>query len=281
MIEKFLPALRLLRRMLCIGCLSLLSVPAQAGNIGFGLALTDSKLAITNQGNSSAFYPAAFRLTADGTWQQLALAPGARQPAELAAGAQIEFLWPDTRPPAALPPLEALRPVMVRFFDQAGAGFGQISFFNQPLGAEQTLEAGYVDGKMKIAPPDGKTDAAGNPIRATWLVWGREDGIAPLRGAVEFRHVQPAAQRIEWKAGTQAQEFDLGKGLPVVFLLHETAQGLRLQVVYGGNVQGRQQRAAWLDRNPLFYNLALWTGAAGLAALLWHLIAAARRRAAA
>lgn len=281
-IENIFPVWRFWRRnlLLCIGCLSFLAASAQAGNVGFGLSLTGDKLSVTNQGNTSAFYPAAYRLLADGHWQQLMLAPGTRQPAELAAGAQIEFVWPDTRPLTALPPLEALRPVMVRFFDQAGAGFGQISFFNQPLIAEQILDAGYDGNKMKIAPPNDKT-AAGNPIRATWLVWAREDGIAPLRGAVEFRHLQPDARRIEWKPGAKAQRFELGDGLPVAFLLHETVQGLRLQVVSGGNVQGRQQRAAWLDKNRLFAYLALWTGVAGLAALFWHLVAARRGRSAA
>ncbi|MBS0309051.1 MAG: hypothetical protein JSS58_08785 [Proteobacteria bacterium] len=253
---------------------------AQAGNINFGLSLTDNKIAITNQGNATAFYPAAYRLDANGHWQPLALPNGTSQPAELVPSATLSLTWPDTRPLTSLPPLEALQPVMVRFFDQAGAGFGQISFFHQPLGAEQTLDASYQDGKMTIAPPAGKTDNPDHQIRATWLLWGQEEGIRPLRAPVEPRHVQPDARRIVWRADMPAQRFDLGAGLPVVFLVHETAQGLRLQVVGGGGVQGRQQRAAWLDWWREWERGARWLSAAALALLLWHMAQAWRTRSA-
>lgn len=273
MTEKFLSVLRCILPVFLFPLLAMSS--AQAGNVGFGLSLTGNRLSVTNQGNTSAFYPAVYRLTADGKWQQLAFVPGTSQPTELAASNRMELVWPDTRPPASLPLLEAPQPVMVRFFDQAGAGFGQISFFNQPPTAEQTLEAGYEGGKMHIAPPADKAD---NPVRASWLVWAREDGIVPLQGKVEFSHVQPDARRLDWSSGLKAQTFDLGAGLPVAFLLHETAQGLRLQVVSDGRVQGRQQRAAWLDQAIWLEREAQALAVAGLAVLLWHLVAASRRR---
>lgn len=250
---------------LCLAwLLQAMATPAHAGSIGFGLSLTENRLTVTNQGNSSAYYPTAFRLLGDGRWEQLTLTPGSKQPAELPPGAQLDFAWPENRPLSGLPPLEALRPVMVRFFDQAGASFGQMSFFNQPLTATDTLAAGYVDGKMRIAPPTGTA------IRATWLLWPQEEGIAPLRKPVDFLPRQPPARHITWNQETKPQTFDLGAGLPVAFLLHETNQGLRLQVVADGGVQGSQQRTGWLDRSAAFQLWACGLAILGGLALLWQ-----------
>ncbi len=255
----------------------LLALSAHAGNISFNLSLHDQKLTLLNQGNSPAFYPTVLRMLADGRWEPLLPAPGASQPVELAPNGQLELIWPDQRPLDKLTPIEALRPVMVRFFDQAGAGFGQISFFSQPLNAsdEQMLNARYVDGRMTITPP------ASPAIRASWLLWPQEDGIAPLTMPIDLQHRQPAARRFEWQPGMETPVLDLGKGLPVAFLLHETEQGIRSQVVSGGHLQGRQQRAGWLDATTQFYLLAKLAAAAAIALLLWHAVGRWRNRTAA
>ncbi len=89
---------------------------------------------------------------------------------------------------------------------------------------------------------------------------------------------QPDAVRIDWSAGAAAQSLDLGKGTPVVYLLHEAAGALRSQVVPTGRVQGRQQRAAWLDLGAQFRGAAMVALLAGLAVLGWHLSGAWRRQ---
>ena len=247
----------------------LLALSAQAGNISFNLSITGDKLTLSNQGDSPAFDTSVLRLLDDGRWETLLPAPGVLPPVEMKPQAQYQLTWPNRPAPTATASPEALRPVMVRFFDQAGASFGQISFFNQPQPAsdDMTLAAGYADGRLRIAPPK-------NPaLKATWLLWAQEEGIAALTGPLTAARAQPNALRIDWSAGRTPQNLDLGKGMPVAFLLHETAQGLRSQVIPSGRMQGRQQRAGWLNLGAQFSNAALVALLAGLALLAWHLLA--------
>lgn len=261
-----------LAKMLLALAAALLSLSALAGSLSFHLSLTGTQLTVINQGDSSAFYPAVFRMQPDGNWAKL---EATSAPAELAAGAAMQLNWPDARPPEQLSALERIQPVMVRFFDQAGVGFGQVSLFHGPPAARTTLRAGYVGGVLRIEPPE-----AAISIRASWVLWPQEDGIRPIRLPVRFEHRQRPAQRIDWQLhGKPPLQLDTGAGQPQVTLLHETEQGYALQTVPDGGLQGREQRAAWLDDAPKFYAasliaLLLATGAAVLQLLRWQ-----RRRA--
>jgi hypothetical protein len=229
----------------------LFSQSALAGSMSFGLSVTGSQLTLTNQGNASAFYTAAFRMLPDGSWAQLETR---RAPAELAAGAHLEFNWPDTRPLEQMSELERMQPVMVHFFDQSGVGFGQIAFFSAPPAAKTELKAGYVNGALQIEPPP---DAASS-MRASWVLWPQEEGIEPIRLPVRFAHRQPSARRIDWRGqGKVPFQLDTGAGQPAVILLHETERGYAQQYVPDGGMQGREQRAAWLDAAPKFYAASL------------------------
>jgi hypothetical protein len=223
---------------------------ATAGNIFFSLSINGDNLTLTNQGNSSAYYPTVLHLLADGHWEALAFQPGKASPAELLPGEKIDFVWVRAESLKTQSPLEILQPVMVRFYDQDGSGFGQISFFNPPPQLAQPLVASYVGGVMTISPPKDKS------IHASWLLWPQEEGINPLRYPVSFAFKQPSAQRIEWHAGMDKVRLNLGAGRPSAVLLHETDQGLFLQSLPGGGLQGHEQRAAWLDWKNLFYGIA-------------------------
>lgn len=259
---------RLLQRWLRLMLLPtlMLAASAQAGNISFNLSINGDKLTLTNQGDSPAFHPEVLRLLENGHWEKLPAPADSQVPVEFKPQAKLDLIW--TARPAQNNPasLESLRPVMVRFFDQAGTSFGQISFFNQPLPADTSLmlDAGYTDGRLQIKPPQ-------NPaIKATWLVWPQEEGIAALSRTLHMP-AQPDALRLQWGPDSKEQSFDLGKGKPIAFLLHETPQGLRSQVVPIGRVPGREQRAAWLDRGDRFRSAAMFALLAGLAMLAWHL----------
>ena len=244
----------------------LCSLSASAGSLSFRLSLTGPQLTLVNQGDSSAFYPAVFRLLADGSWGQLAAA-GAQ--AEFAAGARMQFAWPEMRPVEQVSELERMQPVMVRFFDQAGVGFGQISFFRAPPPAKTALRARYAGGLLQIEAPDGAS-----AIRATWVLWPQEQGIRPIRLPVRFEHHPPPARRIDWHSqGSIAFQLDTGAGQPAVILIHETGQGYALQGVPGGGLQGREQRAVWLDATAKFYLAAViaLAIAAGAMVLQWVL----------
>lgn len=229
----------------------LFSQPALAGNISFGLSVTGSELTLINQGNSSAFYPTVFRMLSDGSWAQL---EASSAPAELAAGAHLQLTWSDTHHAEEMSELERMQPVMVRFFDQSGVGFGQITFFNAPPAAKTGLKAGYVNGAFQIEPPP---DAAAS-IKASWVLWPQEEGIKPIRLPVRFAPHPPTALRIDWRRqGKVPFQLDTGAGQPAVILLHETKQGYAQQYVPDGGLQGREQRAAWLDATPQFYAASL------------------------
>lgn len=249
----------------------LLSLSAAAGSLSFRLSLTGSQLTVINQGDSSAFYPAVFRMLPDGNWAQLA-ATGA--PAELAAGARLQLAWPDTRPPEQLSELERMQPVMVRFFDQAGVGFGQISFFRAPPAAKTAAKARYAGGALQIEPPDGAAS-----IRASWVLWPQEEGIRPIRLPVRFEHrAPPSALRIDWRRqGKSPFRLDTGAGQPGVILLHEAGQGYGLQLVPGGGLQGREQRSAWLDATPKFYAASLIALAVAAGAMALQFLRRPRR----
>ncbi|MGE5304742.1 MAG: hypothetical protein ACM3TN_15640 [Alphaproteobacteria bacterium] len=229
----------------------LFAQPALAGSMYFGLSLTGSQVTLTNQGNASAFYPAVFRMLADGSWAQL---KATSAPAELAAGAHFQLTWPETRPEEDISEIERMQPVMVCFFDQSGVSFGQITFFNAPPEAKTVLKAGYVNGALQIALPA----VAASSIKATWVLWSREEGIKPIRLPVRFAHHPPPALRIDWRdQGKAPFQLDTGAGRPAVILLHETEQGYTQQYVPDGDLQGREQRASWLDATPQFYKASL------------------------
>lgn len=245
----------------------LLALSAHAGNISFNLAINGDRLTLSNQGDSPAFNPSVLRLLDNGHWEVLPPAPGSPAPVEFKPQAKFELVWSARPAPPGPLSLETLRPVMVRFSDQAGAGFGQISFFNQPqpAGKELLLEAGYVDGRLRIAAPKNAA------IKATWVVWPQEEGIAALAAPVTAAQPQPDAGRIPWGADSEVKSLDLGKGMPIAFLLHETPQGLRSQVVPSGRIPGRQQRAGWLDLGAQLRNTAMLALLAGLVLLAGHL----------
>lgn len=273
--------LSILRRCGCLACLSILACLApcaNAGSISFGLALNGNRLTLTNQGNSTAFYPTVLKMLSDGSWEPLTLPPGVAQPAELLPNALLDLAWADTRPLQSLSHFEFLRPVMVRFYDQAGSGFGQISFFNSPPMSAESLDTGYVNGLMSISPPNNSNGKSGNAIHASWLLWPREEGIAPLCLPVRFEFKQPPAKRIEWRSGMEKLRLDLGAGQPAAMLLHETDQGYFLQNLNSGGLQGRQQRAAWLDANVLWYWLSPLLAAAAVIMLAWSVIGIRRKR---
>lgn len=229
--------------------LLLLSPLAAAGSLSFRLSLTGEQLTLINQGDSSAFYPAVFRMLSDGSWRALA-AMGA--PAELAAGAQMSFIWPEMSLPGNTTEFDHMRPVMVQFFDQAGVGFGQISFLRGPPRAKTELKAQYANGRLQIEAPE-----SASPIRATWVLWPQEEGIRPIRLPVNFEHHPPPAQRIDWGSqGAVPFQLATGAGRPAVILIHETGHGYTLQTVAGGGLQGREQRASWLDASLEFYQAA-------------------------
>ncbi|MDO8813316.1 MAG: hypothetical protein Q7J38_14970 [Gallionella sp.] len=270
----------LLRRGLLACTISLFSLSAAAESISFILSLTGSStLVVTMVGDGQAFYPAVLRMLPDGRWEPLVPTPGSDLPAEMLPGKNYELEWPDTRPLQSLTPFEYLLPVMVRYFEQDGISSGQIAFFYAPPTAVESLQAGYSNGSLVIAPPEANRagDTTSNTIHTTWVLWPQEEGITLIHKPLNFKHVQPPAQRIEWQPGAIASHINTGRGEPDAMLLHETSHGYVLQTVTGSGLQGRQQRAAWLEASSRFYGAALLFAFVAAIALLLYLFRSVRR----
>lgn len=250
--------------------LAALSSYATAGNIFFGLERSATELTVINQGDSSAYYPEALRLLPDGRWEALTPIASESQPAELSAGGKMRLGW---SVPTGEGPIVAALPVMLRFFDQAGAGMGQITMFDQPAPTAHPLEVAYVKQRLRIEPPQ-----ANQGIHSTWLLWGQEEGITPLLSQPRFEHAQPPAQHITWDAKSPSQFFDLGKGLPNAALLHETERGFEFQSVGAGKVRGREQRAFWLGQGSFFLTASAITAIAALLIAIFGLYATRKRK---
>ena len=260
--------MRTLTQALLAGMTLLFPLPAAAGGISFLLALTVSELTATNQGDSAAFHPAVFRMVPDGRWERLAMAA---PPAYLPPGALLRVACPAMSPVTQRMPFE---PVMVRFFDQAGVGFGQILFSQNPPPAKELLTARYAGRELLIEAP-----VSSSSIRTSWVLWAGEEGIAPIRLPVRFEHHPLPARRIDWRqAGARVVRIDVGAGQPSAFLLHETEKGYASQTVPGGHLQGWEQRSAWLDAGALFYRTALLALGAAAGAVMLHLLLVLRRR---
>lgn len=256
---------------LLLAAFSMLPRFADAGTIAFQLSLTGTELIVTNQGDSSAFYPSVFKMVESGRWQQLALkAPRA----ELVPRQRLQLAWPDAGKQGNLAALEQMQPVMVSFFDQAGVGFGQISFFHGPPLAKERLKAGYEGGELFVERPSQTS-----PIRSTWVLWSAEEGIGPIRRPVRFELQPPAAKRIEWRnVGERVFRLRTGAGRPAAILLHETKEGYFMQHVANGGLQGREQRAAWLDARLYLNRAAQFAFAAGAGLIGLHLALRLTRR---
>jgi len=247
----------------------MLAPASHAGSISFVLSLTGAELRVTNAGDSSAYYPQVLHLKNDGRWEPLA---NQRAIAELRPKASFRAQWLDLRPPSQLAGLERHRALMVRFFDQAGVGFGQISFFERPPAAGYTVSARYVGGQLRLRPPPDSTR-----ISATWVLAPLEEGIAPLSRPVRFTHQQPPARRIVWQGG-DAIDMSTGAGLAAAVLVHETPQGFTFQAIPDGGMQGREQRPAWLDAARLWYLLTQLGLGAAFAVVLYSIFSSLRRR---
>lgn len=259
------------RRCLAVLAWGFVPFAAWAGTIAFSLSLTGSTLTVKSDGDSSAFFPTVLRLLPENHWEALPVLPGTTAPAELVPGAHFDVRWtPIAKSSQSTSPFEALQPLMVRFFDQAGVSFGQISFFHPPPEATVTLQAGYKGGKLVIAPPE---DVGAEPvIRASWLLWAQEDGIGATRGPLRLEARQPSAQRIEWHQGLAPVRIDTSAGQPSAILLHDTGQGYGMQLVPAGRLESREQRAAWLDARSVLNHLALLMLAAGVSMLLFGIV---------
>lgn len=243
---------------LAVLALAFIFVPltAWAGTIAFSLSLTDSTLTAKSVGDSSAFFPTVLRLRPNGHWEALPVSPGTTLPAELVPGAHFDLSWTQTPNSSQSPsPLETLQPLMVRFFDQTGVSFGQISFLQSPSKATDILPAYYKNGKLNIIPPwDAGIE---HLIRASWLLWAQEEGITAIRSPLRFETQQPSARYIKWRKGMRPICIDTGAHQPLAILLHDTGQEYRIQVVSPSRLESREQRSVWLDASPVLYRLAL------------------------
>jgi hypothetical protein len=228
--------------------------PAYAGSITFTFELRGGQCVIVNKGDSAAYYPVIFKLDNDGHWLPL---NAALQPAELLPGGTL-MADPGDIVEGTKSDITRLRVVMIRFFDQAGVSFGQVSVLRSPAETGATISAGYVNNRLKLGAPPEKSG-----IRATWVLAPLEEGIRPISGALSFTHNQPPATRIEWHQQHSA-EIETGAAMPAAMLLHETTDGVTVQAVQAPRTKKIEQRTAWLTMRRALYGASALCGLCGL-----------------
>ncbi|MFA6015754.1 MAG: hypothetical protein WC742_11875 [Gallionellaceae bacterium] len=188
----------------------------------------------------------------DGRWESLSSAEKTKNPAEMTPGTRLDWNWSVRPAHEKFSEISRIQPMMVRFFDQAGVSFGQISFFQQPPVAQVNLHTQYRDAELQISAPQNSS-----VLQASWLLWPQEEGISSIDRAVNFTQQQPDAAFFDWKNSELKQYVATGLGQPAAVLLHQTPQGYRIQFIQGGGLQGRQQRSAWLVAGSWFYGLGV------------------------
>ncbi len=228
--------------------------PAFAGNITFTFELHGNQCVVVNKGDSAAYYPVVLQLGRDGQWLHL---KATTQLSELLPGGMLTEDLGEI-PTGAYTDIAGLRVVMIRFFDQTGVSFGQVSLLRSPPHSSYKMKARYADGRLTLeAPPEG------SGIRATWVLAPFEEGILPISGALSFKHKQPPATRIEWLQKHSAV-IETGAAMPTAMLLHETADGLTMQAVQMARTKKIEQRTAWLYMKSAFYIVGGLCGLLGI-----------------
>jgi hypothetical protein len=238
-----------------------MQAPVHAEGVSFQLSKTGKSVSLSLSGPGTAYYPAVFALRQDGTWEQLALLQ--KDSNSLSTGETRQFIWAENS--NATESIESLDAVMVRYFEADGVGLGQISFFNHPR-AENLLATEYAAGQLKLS---ATTESQLKP-QATWILSPHEMGAAPLNQPLKTRHSQPLAQRIDWSTQTLPATLKIGDGRSEIFLIHETAQGFRLQTIPGNYPPNQELRSAWLNERKTWFALAGITFLLAIAAGLFH-----------
>jgi hypothetical protein len=229
--------------------------PASAGSIKFQFERRNDHCVIVNHGDSSAYYPVVYQLGRNGQW--LTLQTGTQQ-AEIPPGRAVTARLIAPAATATKSDLDFFQVVLIRFFDQAGVSFGQMSPLRPPFESVYALRGHYAGRRLILEPPPKKST-----IGATWVVAPKEEGIAPIFTAQSFNQPQPPAPRIDWHQ-QQSATIDIGAAQPAALLFHETIGGLTLQRIQMKDTKISQQRTAWLTMRRPFYITAALCGLCGL-----------------
>lgn len=221
--------------------------PVHAEGVSFQLSKTAKILSLSLSGPGTTYYPAVFVLRQNGSWEQLA--PLGKNSNTLSTGEIQRFVWNENRnSPESIASLDAL---MVRYFEADGVGLGQISFFNHPK-TEHLLRSEYSAGQLNLS---AATESQLMP-KATWILAPHELGAAALTLPLQTRHSQPSAQRIDWSDQKLPTTLQIGDGRSEVFLVHETEQGFRLQIIPGNYLPNSELRSFWLNESNTLFGLA-------------------------
>ena len=227
------------------------AIPATAGSITFNFELQGDQCVVANRGDSTVYYPVIFQLGRSGQWIEL---KSATPPTELKPGGVISVQLGEERSAPASHDPDYTRAMLIRFFDQAGVSFGQIDLLRPPPQSRYNIKTTYAGNRLRIAAPPERSG-----ILATWVLAPREEGIAPISNAQTFTQHQPPPTRIAWLQ-QQAAVVEIGAAMPVITLLHETADGFTLQNIQKRGAKKVEQRTAWLNMKWLFYATALLCG---------------------
>ncbi|NEX64585.1 6-pyruvoyl-tetrahydropterin synthase-related protein [Noviherbaspirillum galbum] len=230
-----------------------------ADQVTFDIAGDGPQIVVTQRGNATAFFPEAFLLDSHGQWLRLS---GTGTGAELAPGQSLRFLKPPTG--AAFP----ATPLLLRFQDKAGVGFGQIAFL-EPTSVVNALTVDRAEnGRLNLRRTNA--DAV-----MSWLLAAPISVMPSMRPEVDRLPAPMPALPIRWRdPGRSTQDDrtvdDPGPGETV--LLHEMHRNGKTE--FAIQPISRQadgyfiQQPFWLNKTSWFQWLTVLSGLGAVGTLL-------------
>lgn len=222
----------------------LVSFCATADTIFFDLKEDGKSITMTQRGDGTAFYPHVFFLGAHGDWQVLAAPPSISQ---LAKGDSMRMDW---RPASNIHPSRALQ---IRYFDRAGASFGQLTFLANWPGLNTPFATRRESERLLL-------EATGNEVSSTWVLWAADEDERPSPNFNNPTRSPLPPLHLQWN-GSSGNSRSLSYGAGQIVLLHELSAGTKryaTQYLPAMPVASSPFRPAWLDFGERYYAAALF-----------------------
>jgi hypothetical protein len=216
----------------------LVTLPADAGSIGFSIGFNDDDIRITNTGSDAAYQVSEWTLDATSQWQQVQVQQG--NFAYLPPGKSLKSRRVAR---AASGGIGRADPLLLVFYDQAGSRLAQLAWRQTPAALPNPMSASRHDETLVIDPGANNLQN----IVASYGVAIPNEGIQQLARPLTLAGAPPPNPlRHVWASATPLA-MNTGAGQGGAWLVHENASGaLSLQVIPDGVPRGQEQVPMWL-----------------------------------
>jgi hypothetical protein len=216
----------------------LVTLPADAGSIGFSIGFNEDDIRITNTGSDAAYQVSGWTLDAASQWRQVQVQQG--NLAYLPPGKSLKSRRVAR---AASSGMGRADPLLLVFYDQAGSRLAQLAWRQTPAAQPSLMSATRHDEQLVIDPGADNLQK----IVVSYGVALPYEGIQQLARPLTLTGAPPPNPlRHVWSAATP-MTMNTGAGQGGAWLVHENALGaLSLQVIPDGVPRGQEQVPIWL-----------------------------------